>query len=741
MQDFGKRKVRETVGDEKENDLEQLIKKLEESSALFHTVFEQAPVGIAVGHNEKWIFDPTSSLPGINSAFEKILCRSKKELADISWMDITHPDDLQADLVMFQKLKSGEIDSYSMEKRFIHPDGSDIWVRMTVVPLKLENDIFAQMAGLDGDEAPDETGIRSKDFKHICILEDITKRKIIEKELRESERSKSVLLSNLPGMSYRYSYGSGRTMEFVSEGSFRLTGYRPECLIKDRDIGYDDLILEQYRQARWDEWNKVLSRREPFRLEYEIATADGSRKWVYETGQGVYDDDGRVEALEGIVIDITGRKQRELEINRLKNHDYLTGLNNRRYFVELLSDEIMRDPVVKRAVLLIYLRHYNTVNLIYGYPYGESIVKELANELQRHVRDNILLFKISADRFCFYVRDYEESNELICLCDLIRESFNKSVYFKTIGGGIGIYEIERGVIDPEVILKCAAIAASNQNNTLEPEYTFFSKEMEARLLRKAMIKEEIAVSTYRMSHECLSLAFQPIVSLDGAIAGFEALSRYESENLGCISPEEFIPIAEETQLIIPLGEMIIDKACAFLKEIESLGYNDIKLYINISIIQLLRDSFPADIYRIVKEKGVNPSNLCLEITESVFSSNFKAVNERLQQFRELGFSIALDDFGAGYSSLSRERELNVNYLKLDKHFIDDLTSANKLTIVGDIISMAHKLGHYVIAEGVENEVQKDRLCGYSCDYMQGFLFSQPLVDTAALEFLKEWKKK
>ena len=146
-----------------------------------------------------------------------------------------------------------------------------------------------------------------------------------------------------------------------------------------------------------------------------------------------------------------------------------------------------------------------------------------------------------------------------------------------------------------------------------------------------------------------------------------------------------------------------------MKGIENLGYEDIKIHINVSIIQLLRDSFSDDILRIVEQRGVNPSNLCLEITETVFTSNFKSINERLHHFRELGFSIALDDFGAGYSSLSRERELNVNYLKLDKHFIADLSSACKKTIVGDIISMAHKLGHYVIAEGVENNAQKDKV--------------------------------
>lgn len=734
MLDIGKKRLEET-------DMELLLKKLEESAALFQTIFEQAPIGIAVGHNERWLSDPTSALPGINSAFERILCRSKKELCDVSWMDITHPDDLQADLELFQRLKDGQIDSYDLEKRFIHPDGSDIWVHMTVVPLRINENQLTQKTGENRLESSEEKGEVEQEFKHICILEDITKNKLMENELRESERSKSVLLSNLPGMSYRYRYSSDRTMEFVSEGSYRLTGYMPQCLLNDRDISYDDLIVEQYRQPRWDEWNKALLRREPFRQEYEIIAADGNRKWVFETGQGVYDENGRIEALEGIVIDTTIRKQRELEISHLKNHDYLTGLNNRRHFVELLSEEIMHDFNIKRAVVLIYLRNYNTVNLSYGYPYGESLVKELANELQYHSGENILLFKISADRFCFYVRDYDDRNELIHLCDLIKDTFNKSVYFKTIGGGIGIYEIEHGVIDPETILRYAAIAASNQNNSIDLEYTFFNSEMEARLLRKAMIKDEIAASAYRIACDCLSLDFQPIVNCNGAVSGFEALARYESENLGSISPEEFIPIAEETQLIIPLGEIIIDKACAFLKTIESLGYRDIKVYINVSIIQLLRDSFSEDIIRILKERDINPANLCLEITESVFSSNFKAINDRLQQFRELGLSIALDDFGAGYSSLSRERELNVNYLKLDRHFIADLSTSNQKTIVGDIISMAHKLGHYVIAEGVETDIQKDHLCRYNCDYMQGFLFSQPLNETAALTFLNEWDKK
>ena len=176
---------------------------------------------------------------------------------------------------------------YSMEKRYIKPDGSIVWVDMIVAPLTLAND---------------------HQDKHICLVQDITERKAIENALQESERSKSVYLSHLPGLAYRCNKDRNWTMQYVSQGCFNLTGYPAESLLYNRELSYNDLISPEYREALWNEWERILAKREPFKYEYEIITATGERKWVLELGQGIYNGQGEVEALEGIILDISEKQ-------------------------------------------------------------------------------------------------------------------------------------------------------------------------------------------------------------------------------------------------------------------------------------------------------------------------------------------------------------------------------------------------------------------------------------------------
>ena len=196
--------------------------------------------------------------------FEQITGRTKEELINTGWAQITHPDDLEEDIKNFKRLKSGEIKMYSMDKRYIKPDGSIVWVHMIVAPLASNN----------------------KKYSHICLVQDITERKMIEEALNESERSKSVLLSNLPGLAYRCKFDHDWTMQYVSQGCLILTGYPPESLLYNRDLSYNDLISPEYREVLWNKWKQILAERKPFKYEYEIITATGERKWVLELGQG-----------------------------------------------------------------------------------------------------------------------------------------------------------------------------------------------------------------------------------------------------------------------------------------------------------------------------------------------------------------------------------------------------------------------------------------------------------------------
>jgi len=688
--------------------------RLRENEKLFRAIFDQATVGIAVGQGDR-IVSPSFDRPIINQMFEIITGRSKEELMTMSWKEITHPDDLPQDIEYFNKFKAGKISGYDMEKRYIRPDGSETWIRMIISPLQVES-------GMDN---------------HICMVEDISERKEMEKILFDSERSKAVLLDNLPGMAYRCAFDRDWTMQFISEGCLELTGYKPESLLYNREIAFNDIISPAYREYLWNQWEKVVSERKKLKAEYEIITASGEVKWVFEQGQAIYDDDGKVIALEGLIIDITHRKRQETKLKYINEHDLISGLKNRRSFQETVQQDLQDKKDRKLAVILMKLRKFNLINLTFGYTNGEALVRDIAGSLSALLDERLSLFHLSMDRFILYVRDYKDKEELTELCLRLIEMMNNNYVTQTFGADIGVFEIDPAKDDVETILKNVSIAANNAEENQIFSYCFFDNEMEKRLLREAEIKNELTKSAYNGCDDCLYLMYQPIIDLKtNRISGFEALARYRSESIGFISPMEFIPVAEKTQLIVPLGKKIMRNAFNFLKKIEALGYGHISLSFNVSSIQLLRDDFLPDLKAMLAETGANPHKLMIELTESIFSDNYTLINEKLKEIQSMGIRIAIDDFGTGYSSLAKERELNVNCIKIDKYFMDKLLTLNPdEAITGDIISMAHKLGHTVVAEGVELENQKQYLIDHNCDYMQGYLFSKPLVESDAIEIL------
>ncbi len=655
--------------------------KLNESSLTLDVIFDQAPIGIAISYCEL-PFDPSEDHePLINPMFEQITGRTKEELAGLGWVKITHPDDRKEDLGKYQQIQAGEISSFSVEKRYIKPDGSIVWVNMIVAPLKLKNE--------------------SK-LSHICLIQDITERKEMERAIFESERSKAVLLSNLPGMAYRRIYRHAFTMEFVSQGCWDLTGYLPERLIGYNKVSFLDLIVPENRDQIRSAWENAFVQGVPLKNEYEIVTATGQRKWVLEMGQGIYNEQGSVEAIEGIIVDITDRKDYELKLKHVSEIDIVTGLYNRRYLENILGQDVLETSGNKRAIVLLALRRINSISLTYGYNFSENLVKELAASLAVLSHDKCKLFRISFERFAFYYQGYHTKEELADFCDSIIEIVSNVQIFHLEGCGIGVFELMERCCDADIIIRNAASAAELVGDTHMFGYHFFDAEMDAALKREADVKEELMHIANDWENNSLYLQYQPILDLKtGKITSFEALARIDSTDLGKVSPSEFIPLAEETQLIVPIGKQIIHMACGFMKKLEALNYGDIRVSVNVSAIQILREEFVDDLVAILEQHRVSPYNIGLEITESVFTGNFTTINNKLDQLNGLGFKVAIDDFGTGYSSLARERELNINCLKIDKYFVDKLLEISpENAISGDIISMAHKLGHCVVAEGL-----------------------------------------
>lgn len=690
---------------------------------LLDALFMHAPVGISISHDIYGTKGKDEQITYINPMGEKILGRSREELIREGWAKFTHPDDLEENIKYHEKIKSGEIDSYSMEKRFIRPDGSIVWVDMMVLKLNLGKD---------------------SNYNHLAIIQDITERKKIEMALSESERSKSVYLSQFPGMAYRCLNDEKWTMQYISEGVKDLTGYDVENLLYNRDVAFVDLIVEEFRQPIYAEWQRVLKEKKSFKMEYQIITASGEKKWVIEMGQGIYNSGDEIEALEGIILDISDRKKIEENLRYYSEHDSWTDLYNMQYLRRILKEDINKKGTKPRGLISINLSAVQSLIMSYGFYYVQDLIKKTAEALKLFATDNSLLFRTYENRFTFYIRSYEDRIELIEFSFLIKDILKPIWSVEGVGCGIGIYEIdEEDVTDIDEILKKLLIASEKAMSMYEVDFgiCFYDTDMEKAIIREEEIKQELTQAVLGNKDKKLYLVYQPIIDVKtNKISSFEVLARLKSDDLGLIPPMEFIPIAEKTKLIVPMGQKVLYNALKFLKKLKNLGYKDIKLSINISLIEILRKDFVKNILDMINKMDISPKNISIEITESVLISNYEEINQTIATLQDLGFYIAIDDFGTGYSSLARGDELRVNTIKIDKFFIDKLLVVeSEKAIVKDIISMIHKLGYNVIAEGVEDMKQWEYLKDFGCDKIQGYIISKPLKEKSAIKFLENFK--
>ncbi|HZX21652.1 MAG TPA: EAL domain-containing protein, partial [Clostridia bacterium] len=700
-----------------------LEEKLYEYELKFNAVLQQAPMGIAISQSNKPPAIDSCNFVIMNPAFEKITGRTRKEINNIGWLQITHPEDVDIVLNNFMKLKAGKIRGYSIEGRLIKPDNSIIWVNAIVIHL---------------------IEIKQQRFGYICLIQDITKRKKAEQALLENERNKSLLLSNLQGMAYRHRFKGKWTMEFVSSGCFELTGYSPEHFLYGEDIYPYGLVSPEYTKPLQNEWGKILANKLPLRYEYEIITAGGERKWVLDIGQGIYNGKGEAEAFEGMIIDISDRKKAEDILKYNSEHDELTGLYNRGHLKILLESDLKTQSREKKALIGINLNAMYSLKIIHGFEYSQALVKRIAVKLEPYCDDRNVLFATSEYNLVFYKKSYKNKNELLNFCEAISDTLGSLPTVERIDVGIGVLEIDEDnnydmgkLLRNLLITSEKALKLSSGGNYI----CFYDKKMKESIIRRETIQNELTQIAAGKDRDRLFLQYQPVLNLhSNSICGFEVLARLRSHSLGLVPPLEFIQIAEETRHINSIGDLIVLQVCDFINELKNIGYDTINVSINISAIQLLKRGFTKHLLGLINRKKVNPERIILELTESIFTSRFERINRILAGLNRYGIKCAIDDFGTGYSSFSRERELNVNYIKIDRFFIDKLLHPKTVeTVTGDIISMAHKFGHFVVAEGVEHEKQLQYLKANGCDKIQGYLVSKPLDKDEAIEFLRDSK--
>jgi diguanylate cyclase (GGDEF)-like protein len=428
------------------------------------------------------------------------------------------------------------------------------------------------------------------------------------------------------------------------------------------------------------------------------------------------------------------RRRAEAQVRYLENYDTLTGLPNRRAFIERLTDAMVRMHRDKSstAVVCLDIDKFKEINDASDHSGGDAVLREVGSRIQSTLRDGDIIARLGADEFAIALVDITNLGDVMAFMNRLVEALRRPLQ---IAGKEMICTTSVGVAlapadgeNAAAILRHAAIALARAKSDGGQRMCFFEESMDKALQRRRMVEHELRLA---LSREEFDVVYQPQFNLaEETQCGAEALIRWNHPVHGRIAPGHFISVAEDTGLIVPLGEWVIDEACRQSKAWGAAGHLPVKIAVNVSALQFTQPNFAAIVSAALARHGIDPHLIELEITESLLMSNTLEAAAKLNQLREIGVGVALDDFGTGYSSLAYLQRLPIDLLKIDRSFVKDIDAPNgadnSLPVIRAIISLGHALNKQVLAEGVETQRQRDLLASLGCDGIQGYFLGKPM---------------
>ena len=563
---------------------------------------------------------------------------------------------------------------------------------------------------------------------YVAIKQDVTSRKIAEDRLRQAEaKYRSIFEDAVIGI-FQVT-PEGRPVS-INRALARMHGYdSPEQLMAEvsnvgRQLFVDPNALQEF--------GRVLEKdRAVHSVEFEIYRNDGSKKWISTNVRAVSDADGKVVLHEGTVEDITQRKAAEERVQFLAYYDALTGLPNR----TLLRDRaLMALPRARRhrekvALLFLGLDRFKTIDDSLGHSVGDLLLKEVALRLKGCTQENDIVARLGGDEFLVLVTGINETADAVVVAERIANSmateFVIQGHFLSVTCSMGISIFPDHGEEVEALLKNADLAMYKAKENGRNNFQLFTLEMNVQAVERMTLENGLRRALER---EELFLVYQPQADLaTGTITGCEALIRWRHSELGLVLPDQFIPVAENSGLIMPIGEWVLKTACAQTRQWQDEGLPAVPVAVNVSAVQFHQKGFLSLIKKVLGETGLAPQYLELEVTESVLLSNADIMLSLLQELIEMGVKLTMDDFGTGYSSFTYLKYFRPYKVKIDHSFVRDvMTNPDDAAITSTIIIMAKSLGLKVIAEGVESEEQMSFLRAHSCDEIQGYYLCQPL---------------
>ncbi len=662
-----------------------------QSEKNFRSLIEDANVGVLVHYQGKHEF--------ANSKLLNMLGYTLEEFRTTAMKDIVHDSELEKVATHYRARMEGRDVPNIYDTILKTKSGDSIAVELTSTKTIWEG----RSAGL-------------------VLLQDITDRWQAVEQMRKlssavEQTADSVIITDLEGI-----------IEYVNQGFEHVTGYR-----RDEAVGQTPRLIKSDRQkpefytALWMKirdgqvYNDVFINRRK----------DGSLYYEEKTITPLKDAEGRITHFVSTGKDVTERIQIQERLQYMAQHDALTDLPNRVLLFDRLNRALVRARRHRRllAVLFIDLDRFKNINDSLGHEAGDQLLQQLSDRLRGCVRGDDTVARFGGDEFVILLDDVARDGDVHEVAQKVLDELlspfmvESQQLFITASIGVSLYPNDGD--DSSALLRYADVAMYRAKEIGKNTYQFYSAEMSARAFERLTLESSLRCALERNEFQ---LYYQPQVnSMSGALVGVEALLRWKHPELGMVMPAEFMPMLEETGLIVAVGEWVLKTACTQLRAWHDAGWPSLRIAVNLSARQFGAKSLIATVEEALALMGGDPAQLELEITESVFMQHAMVTADTLSELFAMGCRLAIDDFGTGYSSLAYLKRFPINVLKIDHSFVRDISDdKDDREIVSTIIAMAHNLMIEVVAEGVETETQTAFLRACGCDFMQGYLFGRPL---------------
>ncbi|HYI16655.1 MAG TPA: EAL domain-containing protein, partial [Thermomicrobiales bacterium] len=623
------------------------------------------------------------------------------------WKMLVHPDDREWVFATCADIKARQSEG-QLEYRIVAADGHTVWVRDVYYVIAASNERPASMRGL---------------------LIDITDRKLTEAALIESEERFRSAFDDAP-ISMTIIDARTERIDRVNPPFCAMLGYTQRELVGAnlRDITFaEDLGLKRHVIA-----DLLSGAQRTITFEASCRRKDGTATWGLISASIVHDHDGEPLHILAQVQDISDRRDLEARLVHQAFHDALTGLPNRALLLDRLQQALASSQRTGLPVALLFcdLDNFKIINDSLGHAVGDDLLVQVARRVETVLRRNETVARFGGDELAVLLPSVVSLTSAIEVAQRLLDAFAEPFMVQSretfVTASIGIALNRHGGNDPDDLLRWADIAMYRAKAAGRNRFDVYDPRVHASATERLDLEHDLRQA---IEQDQLVLHYQPKIALiDGSIGTIEALVRWQHPTRGLVPPADFIPLAEETGLIVPLGEWVLREACRQARSwADQLGGTVTPgVCVNVSAVQLRHSDLVERIDESLAESGLDPSHLVIEITESVMMHDVELTTRTLQRLTDAGVRLAIDDFGMAYSSLSRLNRFPLNELKIDRHFVASLgVDLQGTIIVSGMIGLGHALGMNVVGEGVETSEQLRRLCELGCDSAQGFYFARP----------------